>query len=101
VYTAEYWAQLAIYPEGFIPDDCALLPNPPGEICDDRLDPMWLYPNGTWGYCPWYVDPTSELELVHDDQLQRGRGLLIPVPRIARVIRGPGGSIRPSVALES
>jgi len=36
VYTAEYWAQLAIYPEGFIPDDCALLPNPPGEICDDR-----------------------------------------------------------------
>jgi len=28
-------------------------------MCTTEYDPWWLYPDGTWGQCPWHADPTS------------------------------------------
>ena len=32
-------------------------PNP-DMTCSDVVVLMYLYPDGTWGACPWYADPT-------------------------------------------
>jgi hypothetical protein len=58
--TDAYWTWLAIFPSGTA-EHCELAwaMNPePGSTCSDVWYLMYLFPDGTWGACPRYADPT-------------------------------------------
>jgi hypothetical protein len=60
LYTDAFWSWLAVFPEG-VAEYCelayAMNPNP-DMTCAASWILMYLYPDGTWGACPWYADPT-------------------------------------------
>jgi hypothetical protein len=57
VYEDEYWVLLERWPSGYAPSPCEAI-WPPPELCHATFLPYWFYPDATWGYCPWYADPT-------------------------------------------
>jgi hypothetical protein len=61
VYTDAYLMWLAIFPEGVAEHcDLAWAMNPdPNQTCSATWVLLYLYPDGTWGACPWYADPTE------------------------------------------
>jgi hypothetical protein len=59
VYTDAYRIWLAIFPDGLAEHcDVAWAMNPdPNGTCSDYWLLLYLYPDGTWGACPWFADP--------------------------------------------
>ena len=57
LYADEYWVLLARWPSGYAPNPCDAI-WPPAELCHAIWLPYWFYPDASWGYCPWYADPT-------------------------------------------
>ena len=62
VYSPTYRTLIAEFPAGW-GDGCDLAwviaGKPTGYVCDARIDPVYFYPDGTFGKMPWYVDASS------------------------------------------
>jgi hypothetical protein len=75
-YSDSYWEQLALFPSGWAPTPCDMWLTLSGTtgFCTTLLDPVFLYPDGTWGGCPWYADPTVpsgwQVEDCHDESFE-------------------------------
>jgi hypothetical protein len=61
VYSDRYLRYIALAPSGWASNACEgeLLLSGTTGVCTAEFDPVWMYPDGSWGKWPWYLDPTS------------------------------------------
>ena len=61
VYSDTYWRLLAEFPAGWAGNSCYLTAflSGSGGTCYDIFNPVYFYPDGTWGPRPWVVDSSS------------------------------------------
>jgi hypothetical protein len=61
VYSDTYRKLIAAFPGGYAENECflRLVLTGTGDFCHSIFDPVYFYPDGTWGRRPWIVDPTS------------------------------------------
>ena len=61
VYSAAYVKLIAAYPSGWVPNECearVFLSGGTG-VCTAGFDPVYFYPDGTFGRTAWFVDSSS------------------------------------------
>jgi hypothetical protein len=61
IYSPTYWTLLAAFPAGWAPNACeatVVLSGTTG-VCTSEFAPAYIYPDGTLGMTPWFLDPSS------------------------------------------